>query len=237
MRVMKRKICGFGGYLVWPVAAVIFAAGCGTGKAHIQAAKQVQRDFYTCKGFQGGRPVAATSEFSVSDGLVYVVAELEKEQVGSRLDFEITAPTGKIAYYESVKYAQKRPYGIYFDTRKLLERGGPGRWKALFWADGQPMGRLFFNVEGPPEMAKEWGRTPVASPNLFDRMFGEEARPAGIPAAVTEEPSEEAIPLTETPEGMSLAPGEELITPESKPAVELEKPSKEIEEAVEEESP
>lgn len=237
MSVTKKKICGFSGYLVSTVAAVILATGCGTGKAHIQAAKQAERDFYTCKGFKGGRPLAATSEFSVSDGLVYVVADLEKEQVGSRLDFEITAPTGKIAYYESVKYAQNRPYGIYFDTRKLLERGGPGRWKVLFWADGQPMGRLFFNLEGPPEMAKEWGRFPVASPNLFDRMFGEEARPADIRSATTEELSEEAPPVTETPEGMTLTPGEELITPDSKPALELEKPSKELEEAAEEDSP
>jgi len=234
---MKKMGWDFSRYLVGSAAAVILATGCGTGKAHIQAAKQVQRDFYTCKGFQGGRPVAATSEFSVSDGLVYVVADLEKEQVGSRLDFEITAPTGKIAYFESVKYAQNRPYGIYFDTRKLLERGGPGRWKALFWADGQPMGRLFFNLEGPPEMAREWGRPPATSDNLFERMFGEEARPADIPAAVTEEPSEAVMPLMETPEGMILSPGEEVITPDSKSALEPEKPLKAPEEAVEEGTP
>jgi len=202
-------------------------AGCGAKKAYIRSAKQVERDFYTCKGFKGGHPVDATSEFSVNDGLVYVVADLEKEQVGSRLDFEVEAPTGKIAYFESVKYNQDRPYGIYFDAQKLVERGGSGDWKVLFWADVQPMGYLTFNLEGPPGAERVGGES-AQTGNIFDRLLGEEGRPLEMPSSAPEE----ASPVVETPEGVVFTPGEiPEATAEMEPAMEeMSEPAKEVKE-------
>ncbi len=234
---MRNRVLSLGRHVLLSFVAVTLAVGCGTGKAHIRPAKQVQRDFYTCKGFKSGLPVGATSEFSLTDGLVYVVADLEKEQVGNRLDFEVASPMGKIAYFESVKYEQDRPYGIYFDLQKLAERGGPGRWKVLFWADGQPVGRLFFNLEGPRGVDEAWERAGASSGTIFDRLFGEEARPMEAPAITGEAVKEEAPALIETPEGVSFTPGEELITPESKSSIVLEKEPKEAEQSKENESP
>ena len=68
-------------------------------------------------------------------------------------------------------------------------------------------------------------------------MLGEEARPAEVSAATAEKRVEEAPPMMETPEGISLTPGEELIPPESESALELEKEPEESKEAVEEDNP
>jgi len=206
-------------------AVAIVAAGCTTKKAYVRPAKQVERNFFTCKGFDRGLPVDATSEFSVTDGLIYVVADLEKEQVGNRLDFEMTSPLGKIAYFETMEYRQDRPHGVYFDVQKLLQLGGEGRWKVLFWADGQPVGRLTFDLGEVREETK-FGRRAAGTGDIFERLFGEEARPADIPGAT----AEESVPaMIETPEGISLTPGIEPAAPEAEAVHELKKQPEEPE--------
>jgi hypothetical protein len=189
--VIERKylIQGLGCFLV----VLVLLSGCGTTSGvQVRPAKQVQRDFYTCKGFEHGQPVGVTDEFSLYsaggtqpiDGLVYVVADIEKDQMGSRLDFEVTAPDNKITYMESVNYEQNVPYAIYFDTERLYLRGGAGQWKVIFWADGQPMGRLFFTLVGPDGSLGEEDEQEQAAPlDMFDQMYG----PEGLPPLEEEE--------------------------------------------------
>ena len=127
---------------------------------------------------------------------------------------------------------QDRPYGFYFDTQKLYNRGGPGTWKVLFWAAGEPVGRLLFNLEGDEAIAQglEDSMASTTGDSIFETLLGEQARPLDIPEAATEE-----APITIPPEGITLTPGEtpegKVLTPdktweESKPDEKIEEPSK-----------
>jgi hypothetical protein len=154
------------------LAIMIASLGCKTSskRAEVLPSKQVQRDFYTCRGFDHGLPVDVTSEFDIrQDGLVYVVADLEKEQKGNRLDFELTSPGNVVTYMERVILKEDRPYGFYFDTKKMYERAGGGPWKALFWADGQPVGRLYFNLYGEAE--EQAVQAGAGSSSIFDAIL------------------------------------------------------------------
>ncbi len=194
------------------LAIAVAGVGCRTAskKADVLPSKQVQRDFYTCRGFDHGLPVDVTSEFDVrQDGLVYVVADLEKEQKGNRLDFELTSPGNVVTYMERVILKEDRPYGFYFDTKKMYERAGGGPWKALFWADGQPVGRLYFNLYGEAE--EQAAQAGAASSSIFDAILGPDAIPEDFPEEVSEvtpeadltAPSDQVVE-----EGILLTPGE-----------------------------
>jgi hypothetical protein len=202
-------------------AILIAGAGCKTAskKAAVSPSKQVQRDFYTCRGFDHGLPVDVTSEFDVrEDGLVYVVADLEKEQKGNRLDFELTSPGNVVTYMERVILKEDRPYGFYFDTKKMYERGGGGPWKALFWADGEPVGRLYFNLFGEAE--EQAAQAGAAGSSIFDSILGPDAIPEDLPEEVSEEVSEATLEADVTApsdqaveEGILLTPGETWEAP------------------------
>lgn len=196
------------------IGLLVVAGGCMTSRPLIKASKQVERDFYACKGFNKGVPVDATSEFLVEEpGLIYIVADLEKEMVDCTLDFEVTAPTGRITYAESVRCEQDRPYGYYFDKYKLYERGGSGQWKVLFWADGRPVGRLFFNLIGP-EGEGEMAAT--GDKSIFETLFGEDAQPIWTPGELPESATaEEEIILVPTGDAV-----EEVAPPEAPPVSE-----------------
>ena len=66
----------------------------------------------------------------------------------------------------------------------LYLRGGAGQWKVIFWADGQPMGRLFFTLMGPDgSLGEEDEQEPDAPLDMFDQMYG----PEGLPPLEEEE--------------------------------------------------
>jgi hypothetical protein len=204
---MKKRILRKPWWLLFFVFGAIglTLSGCQkeSKKVKIHQSKQVQRDFYTCKGFDAsGIPVSVTSEFHVDDNLIYVIANLEKEQLGNRLNFEISSPDSYITFTENVEYVENRPYGFFFDTHKLYERGGGGKWRVLFWADGEPMGRVFFNLSGPDDEYRRSLRD--SSGNVFESIFGQSAAPqypqeervADVTAEVTDEPVEEEFLIT-----------------------------------------
>lgn len=216
---------------------VVAGLGCrmASKKAVVLPSKQVQRDFYTCRGFEHGLPVDVTSEFDVrQDGLVYIVADLEKEQKGSRLDFELTSPGNVVTYMERVILKENRPYGFYFDTKKMYERAGGGPWKALFWADGQPVGRVYFNLFGEAE--EQAAVTKSSGSSIFDTLLGPDAIPEDLPEEVSEEVSE-ATPEADVTapsdpaveEGILLTPGETWEAPVEQEEPVQDQPEEQVE--------
>jgi len=220
---MKMKSL-LGGVVGLTILAAL-AVGCRTQRPYIRPSKQVQRDFYTCQDFDSsGMPVGVTSEFSLEkDNLIYIVADLEPGQVGNRLDFEVSSPLGKISFVETVEDMQDRPYGFYFDTNKLYDRGKGGKWKVLFWANGEPMGRLYFNLIGPDMYDEEAAGASQSS--IFEDLFGEAARPQ-VPSA-PEDATQEMQLTPETPES-EAPPVESEVKTEPKEDAEVDAEVKEM---------
>ncbi|MBI1389551.1 MAG: hypothetical protein GC154_14000 [bacterium] len=128
------------------VGLIGFTCASTKNKIAMEPSTDLTRDVFTAKGLaQDNRWIGVTDVFDPEkDPRVVVVARFAKEDLEKHIVYEVINPENNIVMTEERFRPKNNPLGIYFDMNRLMDLGGEGKWKALIWGDGDPIGRAIF---------------------------------------------------------------------------------------------
>lgn len=127
------------------VCTVMAACGSSTELA-MRPATELQRDVFTCKNLSSeNRWIGVTDQFDPeTDPRVVVVARFAETDMDATVIYELINPLNNVALTENVGKPKFNPLGIYFEMSQFTRLGGEGKWEAIVWADGNPVGKTEF---------------------------------------------------------------------------------------------
>jgi len=172
-------------------ALLAIALGCAETPEQTVTAKdpiiipstQSQHRFFACKDLIDGEWVGIGDSFTTDDPKIVIVARLDQKEIGSWLAMEILSPENKIVEKEDRQYLAAQDVGIFFDPIALVDKSGPGRYKAHIYSDSRPMGQVIFFLQDTREEAEKAEKE--ASPALsgVEWKSPDEAKPEPEAAA------------------------------------------------------